>query len=316
MSVLSNRLGRGKATSDSKTSLWRRIYRARVLYLLVIPSLILVILFLYYPAFSAIFHSFTWWKVLYQTEWIGLDNFREMLQDRYLNASWGNLIKLTLFHVLITLTIPLFNAVAMFRLLNERLRYAYRILFVLPAVVPGIVHQLLWKSFLSRNGLINEILTVLGLGTYTRAWLGDFNLALYAIMFVGFPWAGGITVLIYLSGLLSIPGEFFDAARVDGAGSWARFRYLELPLMMSQVKLFVILTVIGSIQDFFAIFVLTEGGPGFTTLTPGLWMYQQALQYQRYGYASAIGVVLFLIILVLTLINNRYLVSTVEMTGG
>jgi raffinose/stachyose/melibiose transport system permease protein len=131
-------------------------------------------------------------------------------------------------------------------------------------------------------------------------------------MFVGFPWAGGLAMLIYLAGLQQIPGETIDAAIVDGVGSWGRFFYIELPLVLGQVKLLMVLLLIGNIQQFTLPLVMTGGGPGWATMVPGLRMYFVATGESRYGYASAIGVALFLVILALTFINQRYLRSGVE----
>ena len=294
-------------------SLLKRIYRARLLYLLMIPSFIFVVLFSYIPALSAFYHSFTHWTGA-ETKWVGLANFEFMLRDRYLNASWGNMVKLTLFSLL-TMVVPLMNAVAIFRLRSPRWQYRYRVLFILPAVIPGVVGALLWVNFLSREGLVNQVLRAAGLDAITRPWLGDFDWALYALMFVGFPWPGGTTILFYLAGLMNIPRELIDAVLVDGVNGWQRFRYLELPLVMGQVKLFLVLTVIGHVQGFAGPLIMTKGGPGFATMVPGLHMFYAATQRQQFGYASAIGFVLFLLIFTLTYINLKYVRSTVEITS-
>jgi raffinose/stachyose/melibiose transport system permease protein len=300
-------------TPRTGPSLLKRIYRARLLYLLMIPSFIFVVMFSYIPALSAFYHSFTHWTGA-ETKWVGLANFEFMLRDRYLNASWGNMIKLTLFSLL-TMIVPLINAVAIFRLRSSRWQYRYRVLFILPAVIPGVVGALLWVNFLSRGGLVNEVLRAAGLDALTRPWLGDFDWALYALMFVGFPWPGGTTILFYLAGLMNIPRELIDAVLVDGVNGWQRFRYLELPLVMGQVKLFLVLTVIGHVQGFAGPLIMTRGGPGFATMVPGLHMFYAATQRQQFGYASAIGLVLFLLIFVLTYINLKYVRSTVEITS-
>lgn len=300
-------------TTRAGPSLLRRIYRARLLYLLMIPSFAFVVMFSYIPAVSAFYHSFTYWTGG-EAKWAGLANFEMMLRDRYLNASWVNMIKLTLFS-LFTMIIPLFVAVAIFRLRSGAWQYRYRVLFILPAVIPGVVGALLWVNFLSRDGLVNQVLRLLGLGAFTRPWLGDFDWALYALMFVGFPWPGGTTILFYLAGLMNIPRELIDAVLVDGVNGWQRFWHLELPLVMGQVKLFLVLTVIGHVQGFAGPLIMTRGGPGFATMVPGLHMFYAATQRQQFGYASAIGLVLFVLIFALTYINLKYVRSTVEITS-
>ena len=305
-------VGPARVTSREK-SLWRRIGDARYLYMLVIPTMLFVALFSYFPAFSALYHSFTIWSGG-DAKWVGMANFKFLVRDPYLNKSWVNMIKLTLANIL-KMIVPLINAVFIYRLTSSKWQYRYRVLFILPAIIPGVVGSLLWVNFLGLNGLINQILRAFGLSAAARPWLGSFDFALYALMFVGFPWSGGTTILFYLAGLMSIPGELIDAARVDGVNGWQLFWRVELPLVMGQVKLFLILTVIGNIQGFAGTLVMTQGGPGFATMVPGLHMFYAATQRQQYGYASAIGTVLFLLILVLTYINLKYVRSTVDITS-
>jgi raffinose/stachyose/melibiose transport system permease protein len=305
------------ATSPRKVvreaSLWQRMWQARLLYLLVIPTFAFVLAFSYVPAFSAIYHSFTLWSGG-PARWIGLQNFKRLLTDPYLNASWLNMVKLTVFNLCV-MVIPLVNAVAIFRLTSPGWQYRFRVLFILPAIVPGVVGALLWVNFLGLNGLFNQLLRGMGLGAIARPWLGSFDFALYALMFVGFPWPGGTTILFYLAGLMNIPRELIDAATVDGVNGWERFIHLELPLVMGQVKLFLVLTVIGNIQGFAGPLIMTQGGPGFATLVPGLHMFNAATQRQQMGYASAIGTVLFVLIFGLTFLNMRYIRSTIEITS-
>ena len=134
-------------------------------------------------------------------------------------------------------------------------------------------------------------------------------------MFIGFPWIAGFSTLIYLAGFQAIPTELMDAAAIDGAGTWSRFWRVELPLVMSQIKLIVVLTVIGSLGNFTTMVIMTNGGPGVTTMVPGLWLYRNFMQYNKMGYACAVGSALFLITLALTYLNMRYLKSSVEYTG-
>lgn len=131
-----------------------------------------------------------------------------------------------------------------------------------------------------------------------------------SIIFVNFPWIGGITFLLYLAGLMSIPSELFEVAKLDGMNAWQRFIRLELPLVRSQVKLVMVLTIINQIQSFENVLVLTNGGPGDKTITPALYLYTKGFSYSEMGYASAIGLVLFVILLLLTLINNKFVKNT------
>jgi len=302
----------GTAQRARRGTLWR-VTQAKYLYLMLVPSMLFVLAFSYYPAISAIYHSFTIWSGK-EARWYGLGNYQFMLRDPYLMQSWVNMIKLTLANIL-KMVVPLINAVFVYRLTSAPWQYRYRVLFILPAIIPGVVGALLWVNFFGLNGLINELLRGIGLENVARSWLGSFDYALYALMFMGFPWAGGTTILFYLAGLMNIPNELIDAAKIDGVNGWQRFWRLELPLMMGQVKLFLVLTVIGNIQGFAGPLIMTEGGPGFATMVPGLHMFYAATQRQQMGYACAIGTVLFALIFTLTYLNLKYVRSTVELTS-
>jgi raffinose/stachyose/melibiose transport system permease protein len=188
----------------------------------------------------------------------------------------------------------------------------YQTLLVLPMVVPAIVGYMIWKWFYSYEGLLNIVLAAVGQEQVIRAWLGDPDLALYALMFVGFPWAGGFNMLVFLAGLQQISSEVIDAAIVDGAGTLSRFLRIELPLVSGQVRFLLILSIIHGIQQFTLPLVMTSGGPGWATMVPGLRLLQTVTHEFQYGYGSAIGVALFVVILGLTYLNQRYLRSTVE----
>ena len=300
----------------SSPGLWTRIVRYRTAYLWLVPTFVLLFIFNYYPAGSALYHSLFQWNGANIKIWVGFSNFGELWHDTLWWDSFANLLILTVALVLINLTFPLGAAALIFHLWNLRMAYLYRILLVVPMVVPGLVILMIWKFIYSPNiGLLNQSLALLALEPLQRPWLGDFQLALYAIIFVGFPWVAGIGTLIYLAGFQAIPSELLDSAVIDGASTRQRFFHVEMPMVLSQIKLVVILTIINAFQNFTIILVMTGGGPGTKTLVPGLHLYRNAMAYNRMGYACAIGTVLFAMILILTYLNHRYLRSSVEFTG-
>jgi len=314
-------LGRGAfqiaVPREKEISLARRILRSKEAYLILVPTFVLVLTFNYYPAGSALFHSVFEWNGANIQRFIGLGNFIAMVNDPTLMGSVANLVRLALFALAVNLTFPLLAGALIFHLRDLRLAYFYRVLFVIPLVVPGMVVLGIWRSiYAPQIGLINQMLRGLDMASAARPWLGDFNLALYAVMFIGFPWVAGMSTLIYLAGFQAIPTELLDAAAIDGAGAWNRFWRVEIPLVMSQIKLIVILTVIGALQNFATIMVMTNGGPGVVTMVPGLWLYRNAMYYNKMGYACAIGTALFIITLTLTYLNTRYLKSSVEFIGA
>jgi ABC-type sugar transport system permease subunit len=288
----------------------RKAYRS---YLFLAPTFILLILFSYYPIFSALSHSFTEWKGSGASTWIGLANFRELFADDVMGESSLNTLKLMIGGMIISLTAPLLAAEMIFALKSERAQYLYRVFFVIPMVVPGVVTLLIWGFIYDDNlGLLNQALMALGLGGWQQSWLGDPQTVLYSLLLMGFPWVGGFALLIYYAGLQNIPGEVFESARLDGASGFTRFKAIDLPLLMGQVKLLVVLGFIGGVQGFQGQLLLTNGGPGYSTMVPGMHLYQNAISFDRMGYACAIGVVLFLVILAITYINLKYVKSSSE----
>jgi raffinose/stachyose/melibiose transport system permease protein len=183
-------------------------------------------------------------------------------------------------------------------------------------VVPGVAIQLIWSGMIfSDAGLLNQLLEILGLAHWSRGWLADPETALLAVAAVGFPFVGGFEVLIYYAGFSSIPESVNEAAAIDGCTGWQKFFRIDIPMVLSQLKLILILTIIGGVQGFEHLFILTRGGPGFETTVPGLWMYFNAFSFQRMGYACAIGVLLFILVFGLTTLNLRYFKSSEQLQG-
>ncbi|MGQ9790709.1 MAG: carbohydrate ABC transporter permease [Armatimonadota bacterium] len=275
-----------------------------VIVLMLAPTLILLALFNYYPAALGLSRAFTRWETGEEPQWIGISNFVAMWQDEFLRLSLRNLLILLAASVLKTLTMPLLVAELLMSLRSPRWQYILRTAFILPMVVPGMVTMLLWGFIYDGSvGLLNQVLELLGMGGLTRSWLGESGTALWAIIGIGFPWAGGLALLIYLAGLNQISGDVWDSCQVDGVSGLKRVWYVDLPLLLPQVRLLVILTLIGTLQDFGSILILTGGGPGLATHVPALHMYFQAFRFGHMGYAAAIGLTLFVAIFALSLLN-------------
>ncbi|MER3473421.1 MAG: sugar ABC transporter permease [Armatimonadota bacterium] len=275
-----------------------------VIVLMLAPTLILLALFNYYPAVLGLSRAFTRWETGEEPQWIGIGNFVAMWHDEFLRLSLRNLLILLIASVLKTLTMPLLVAELLMSLRSPRWQYILRTAFILPMVVPGMVTMLLWSFIYDGSvGLLNQVLELLGMGGLTRSWLGESGTALWAIIGIGFPWAGGLALLIYLAGLNQISGDVWDSCQVDGVSGLKRVWYVDLPLLLPQVRLLVILTLIGTLQDFGSILILTGGGPGLATHVPALHMYFQAFRFGHLGYAAAIGLTLFGAIFALSLLN-------------
>jgi len=286
-------------------------------YAFILPSVAILVAFMYFPAASALYHSFFDWDGATTPRFVGLGNFSEMAGDPVMQAAFVNVLKLVVFNVVIAMTVPLGVARIILNLRSRRIQYLFRVLFVVPLVIPQVVIILIWGFLYDpSSGPLNQILQAVGLGSLQPQWLGDPNLALYALMLVGFPFVDGFGLLIYTAGLQGISGEVLQAAAVDGAGGFRRFWHVELPLVVGQMRLMMVLNMIGTIQNFVFVLLLTNGGPGNATQVPGLALYWNAFQNGRVGYACAIGTVLFLIMLGLTYINLRFLRASADYDPG
>jgi raffinose/stachyose/melibiose transport system permease protein len=309
---------------------FRQIRRHWSLYLLILPTLLLVALFMYLPAISGVYHSFYRWDGDELATYIGLRNYTRAFGDPELG--WAFVRVAILFGASLFKMIPsIVTAVVIHRITSDKTRYLYRLLFVVPMVIPWMVGLLIWKFFYDPVvGLLNRFLSathILGalaaLNAWAvkadvvrsvvfemgrnPAWLGDSDLALWAYIFWGFPWIGVIGVLIYLSGLEKIPRSVYECADLDGVGWFGKFLYIELPLIATQVRINLVLLIIGVLKGYGLILVLLgeTGGPGGAVMVPGLYMYYNAFVKREAGYACAIGILVFFVILMLTYVNNK-----------
>lgn len=294
-----------------KKSLWTRIREGRVAYLMLTPTFVFLLIFMYYPALLGLYRSLFKWDAGLEAEFVSLDHFVSLFtKDRVFLNSLDHMLQLAAWYVVSTVGVSLFIAVLIHRLRGGRTQYTFRLMMILPVVIPSIVPLLLWKFIYDVSvGPLNALLTWVGLESWTRAWLADPNVALYAVMLRNFPWVDGVAILILLAGLQAIPYEIVESAMIDGANEMRRFWSIELPLIAGQVKLVSVLTIIWGVQEFTAVFAMTQGGPINSTMVPGMWMFWNAFRIHKMGYASAIGVVMFLITFVFTLINMKYITT-------
>lgn len=289
---------------------WSRLFP---LYALLGPTFILLLVFNYYPALLALFRSMFEWDLGAKASFVGLANFIELFQDPIFYQSMVNIAKLLVFIVVVNLTIPLLVAELIFMIKSFKWNYLLRVMFVIPMLVPPIVIWVLWKFIYSDAGLLTTLLELIGKPDWIYGWLSQPKTALLAIAGVGFPFAYGFNVLIYYAGLANIPESLLESARIDGASPFQMFFSIHLPMLLTQVRLLLIVTIIAVVQGFESVYVLTgDGGPGYETMLPGLYMFFNGFTYNKMGYACAIGVILFLIMLTFTYLNNKYVRSVQE----
>ncbi len=293
-------------TTPRKTSLPARFFKHRFVYLALFPALLLLFVFEWFPAFSAMYNSLFWWNGGKLHEFVGLQNYQDLYTDRTFRVALQNLVFFIFFRVVMQTIFPLIAAEMIVNLRSQRWANWWKIIFVFPMVVPMILNYLIWRFIYNPQvGLLNQTLTLLGLESLTRAWLSDPNLAMWALSFVRFPWLPTLQFLIILGGLQAIPKEVLESAEIDGAGLFQRIRHIDLPMIRGQIMLAIILTAIFMTQRFDLFLVMTDGGPGYSTMMPALHLYHSAFNFLEFGYASAIGVILFVVMLFLTVLNLR-----------
>jgi ABC-type sugar transport system permease subunit/outer membrane protein assembly factor BamB len=290
--------------------LGRRIWRGRMGYLFMLPTLLFLLVFNYYPAIMGLGLGFTEWRPgqVDPPQWVGLHNFELVMDNPNTTAAARNAGILMVADLIKQLVGPLIIAEMIFALSSGKAQYTWRTLFIVPMVVPGVATILMWNSIFDPNlGLINN--TLFALGWVTRqnppTWFGDPNLALPSLIFIGFPWIGAFPFLIYYGGLITISKDIFDAAKVDGATGLQRVFLIDIPMLLPQIRLLSVLAVINSLQNFGLIILTTRGGPGNATTIPAYEMYMQGINSGRYGYAAAMASILFVVIMGITFLNLR-----------
>lgn len=345
---------------------WRKLRHHWEIYLFIVPVLATIGLFQYYPAASGIFHSFFRWNgfdisefnfLIPQAEaageipsglgavfsaayWRNIDwdtaggNYRDLVANSEFWNSFRVAFLLGAFNVLKMIP-ALAVAVCIHRASSARMQFLYRILFVVPMVIPGLVTVLLWRSFffeatagylnrfLFGTGLIHVVSWLdvhLGLGGAfapdpltgqigTPAWLGDPRLILAACILWGMPWVGSFAVLAHLAKLGGIDRHIYEAAEIDGVNAWSKFRHVELPLIGGSIYILLVFVIIETIRDAGMVIALAgfEGGPGGVVTVPALFMLRKAFIEQRMGYACAVGIVLTAVVMGLQKITTLWM---------
>jgi multiple sugar transport system permease protein len=249
------------------------------------------------PMLASLYLAFTDYDILTAPRWIGLENFRRMfLQDRrYLQS-----VSVTLFYVALAVPLRLAFALALAMLLNTQRRgiAVYRAAFYAPSIVAGSVAvALMWRQVFGREGVVNAVLSVLGVASVS--WLGHPDYAIWTLIALAV-WQFGSPMLIFLAGLRQIPTELYEAAAIDGAGTWSRFFRITLPLLSPVTFFNLVMQTITGFMVFTQAFIVTGGGPMDTTLFYALYLYRRAFESFQMGYASAMAWVLLLAVALCT----------------
>lgn len=271
-------------------------------YLFISLTIIGLIVFNLWPVLASLYYSFTEWDLFGAPKWIGVENYGKLLSDNLFKISLVNTSYYSVGSVSISVVLGLLLAL----LMNQGLkgRSVFRSLFFLPNITPAVAVGVVWAwMYAPEFGLLDVLFKNLGLRTIP--WLRSTKWAMPSVIIMGTWGSVGYNMVIFLAGLQNIPGDYYEAARIDGAGSLQCFRWVTLPLLSPTTFFIVVISLIGSFQLFSAVYVMTAGGPGTSTLTMILYLYRNGFQYFRMGYASAIAYALFVLLLALTIAQFR-----------
>ena len=274
-------------------------------YVFISPGLILFGLFTLFALGFAFYLSFHEWSVIEQEKpFVGLENYRDILDDERFQRSVINTFYFTGASVPLTMFVGLLVAL----MLNQpiRMRGLFRALYYLPVVTPFVVVAILWKFLYNADfGLFNYYLLKTNLIDDPLLWLSDKNLAMPAVILMSVYSGIGSSMLLYLAGLQSIPEELYEAAKVDGAGALRRFRHVTIPQLAPTTLFLLVVGIIYSLQVFTQIFVMTGGGPVDRTTTMVYYIYLSAFKFYEMGYATALAFFLFAMVFVFTVFQLR-----------
>ncbi len=274
-------------------------------YLFLLPYLVVFVIFLLLPAIAGVFISFTDWRILGDVHWVGTANFTDMFNDPMFWQAFRNTLAFT------GMTVPILVAgglgLAVLMNMPLRGRTIARMVIFIPYAVMVIVVGVLWRWIYDQNfGLLNFYLGTLFPSLHAMPWLTSITNALPAVAVTTVWWQIGTNMIIYLAGLQEIPRELYEAARVDGANAFQQFQYITLPGLYL-IHIFVIpMSVISSLRVFGQVMVMTNGGPIGSTYTLVQHLYSRGWINQFMGEASAVGVFLFVLTLIFTLVQLRY----------
>lgn len=270
----------------------------------VAPALALYGFVVLVPSLQSVNYSLYSWDGVTQATYVGLQNYTAFFTDPQLVASISHIGVLILFFAVLPIILGLLSAALLAR--YRRPGFAvFRWVIFLPQVLTTVVVAVLWKQLYGPNGPVNHALQAVGLGALARDWLGDFTLALPALGLIGTWTTFGLCMVLFVAGSASISTSLYDAARVDGAGPVREFFAVTLPGLRPQIAVALTLTVTGALRTFELIWLTTRGGPGISTLTPSVLLYTKAFASGEVGGAAAIGVVLAITCLVISLVIVR-----------
>ncbi len=268
------------------------------------PAFLIFAAFMLYPLARAAQFSLFRWDTISPAVFVGFENYADLARNDALRGSFVHAFVLIIFYAILPLCVGLVIAAILNRAKVRGMTF-FRTVIFLPQVIAMVVVAVAWTRMYSTDGSINALLQLLGLGSWSRAWLGDYLFALPAVGLIGSWVETGLVTILLLAGMGRIPRDHYEAARLDGAGATREFFAITLPAVRGEIAVALTLTVVAALKTFDLIYMTTRGGPGTSTTVPSYQVYYQAFQLGQVGTASAIGVALTILIFGVNLVINR-----------
>lgn len=273
------------------------------------PTLVIFTAFILFPVFFSFYLSFHSWNMFSgDTTFVGLENYSRMIQDAEFWQVLGNTAVYTFGTIPMNMALSLWVAY----LLNKKLRGKkfLRTAFFAPVIISPVAAAVIWRWMYDPNfGLVNYLISFLGIGSIN--WLNEPTAAMFALIIMGVWKTFGINMILFSAGLQGIPDNYYEAAELDGAGKWAKFYHITIPMLAPTTFFIMIMSMISSFQVFDIVYVLTSGGPMGSTKVLVFYVYEYAFKFFEMGYASAISYFLFAILFILTMLQVKYMKSKV-----
>jgi raffinose/stachyose/melibiose transport system permease protein len=266
-------------------------------WLFVLPALAAYATFVLWPVIDTVKYSFYNWDGIATAQWAGFQNYKTVFSNNQLLSVIGHSFELILFFSVVPIVLGLAVATVMRRFVTGKMSTVARTVLFLPQVVPLVAAGIAWSWMLSTTGAVDEVLKHIGLGSLAQAWLGGFNTALPAVGVIGAWVLLGLCTVLLLTGMSKIDPLLYEAAQLDGASPLREFVSITLPQLRQEIGVCVTVTVIAALSAFDIVYISTQGGPGTATMVPGLEIYQLAFYNRQVGLASALAVVLIVLVL-------------------
>jgi len=296
-----------------RTLLSNRVRRETLVgWLFTLPALLMYAVFVLLPLLLTILYSFYRWDGVGPMKWVGLKNYLTVFEVPDLLGTIFNAFWLVVWFSFIPVGLGLVVASVIHRVATGRLGSVARTVLFLPQVIPLVAAGIIWGWLLALPGLINEILKFVGLGTVTRAWLGDFDRALPSVGMIGVWVLLGFCTVLLLTGMTKMDPALYESARLDGASWFQEFLAITVPLLRYEIGVCLTVTVIAALAAFDIVYVSTAGGPGNSTAVPGIQIYILAFTQRAIGLASALAVMLMILVVIVIIPIQRLSQERIE----